>query len=137
MPIRVKLCSSFCDTQILLIFKICMSLKLFSRCSNKKKWFCHWWNLWKGMGSEEKRNHAYKLLPSRIKQDVLCSWRKGEGLEFIRGVWFFEGTYACGLHPLTPAYTCLFAPVFFQFAPAFFSLYLLFFSLNLLCFQFA
>ena len=63
------------------------------------------------MGSEEKGNHAYKLHPARIKQNVLCSWRKGEGLEFNRGVWFFEGTYACGLHLITPAWTCLFALV--------------------------
>ena len=69
------------------------------------------------MGSEEKGNHAYKLHPARIKQNVLCSWRKGEGLEFNRGVWFFEGTYACGLHLFTPACTCLVMLAFcFQFA---------------------
>ena len=84
----------------------------FSRCSKQKKQFCHWWDIWKGMGSEEKGNHAYKLHPARIKQNVLCSWRKGEGLEFNRGVWFFKGTYACVLHLLTPAWACLFAPVY-------------------------
>ena len=134
----LRLRSSYCATKIMLIFKICMSLKLFfPDAATRKNDFAIGEIFEKEWGQRKKGiMHTNCSLPESNKMFCVLEerergWNLTEEFDFSKVHMRVVCTH---LHLLTPACLHLFS---FSLHLLFFSLYLLFFSLHLLCFQFA